>query len=260
MRVAAGKENQLRKVKIREIRSKSILSPSKIHDYVVNPYVGCAHGCSYCYARYMKRFTGHGEPWGEFVDVKINAAQLLDKEIRRKRKGTMWMSGVCDPYQPLEAKYELTRRCLGIIIDHGWPLSVQTRSPLVLRDLDILRKGKDVEAGFSITTADERIRKMFEPCAPPIPARLKALRALHDNGVRTFVMIAPILPGAVDLIDKIEGIADHIIIDRMNYNHADHIYKKHNLTHKNTDGYFAEAGELIAAKCREKKIELMWAY
>ena len=245
---------------IREIVSKSILSASKIHDYVVNPYVGCAHGCSYCYARYMKRFTGHKEPWGEFVDVKVNAPNLLEKEIRKKPKGTVWMSGVCDAYQPLEKKYELTRRCVEIIIDHGWPLSVQTRSLLVLRDIDILKRGKDVEAGFSITTADERIRKMFEPCAPPIPARLKALRTLHENGVRTFCMIAPILPGAVDLIDSLEGITDHIIIDRMNYNHADRIYKKHNLTHKNTDGYFAEAGELIAAKCRERKIELTWAY
>ncbi len=245
---------------IREIVSKSILSASKIHDYVVNPYVGCAHGCSYCYARYMKRFTGHSEPWGEFVDVKVNAPELLEKEIRRKRKGTIWMSGVCDPYQPLENKYELTRRCVEIIIDHGWPLSIQTRSPLVLRDIDILKRGKDVEAGFSVTTADERIREIFEPCAPPIPARLKALRILHENGIRTFCMIAPILPGAVDLIDRLEGITDQIIIDRMNYNHADHIYKKHGLPHKNTDGYFAEAGELIAAKCREKKIELMWAY
>ena len=245
---------------IREIRSKSILSTSKIHDYVVNPYVGCAHGCSYCYARYMKRFTGHREPWGEFVDVKVSAPELLEKEIRRKPKGTIWMSGVCDPYQHLEKKYELTRRCVGIIIDHGWPLSIQTRSPLVLRDIDILKRGKDVRAGFSITTASEEIRRIFEPHAPPIPARLEALRTLHENGVGTFCMIAPILPGAVDLIDKLEGITDHIIIDRMNYNNADHIYKKYNLTRKNTDGYFAEAGELVAAKCREKKIELMWAY
>ncbi|HPA28077.1 MAG TPA: radical SAM protein, partial [Acidobacteriota bacterium] len=122
-------------MKIREISSKSIISASKIHDYVVNPYVGCAHGCSYCYARYMKRFTDHREPWGEFVDVKINAAELLAKEIKKKTRGNIWMSGVCDPYQPLETKYELTRSCARIIVEHGWPLSVQTRSPLVLRDL-----------------------------------------------------------------------------------------------------------------------------
>ena len=84
---------------IREIRSKSILSASKIYPFVINPYVGCQHGCSYCYARYMKKFTGHKEPWGTFVDVKINAAELLEKEIRRKKKAEVWISGVCDPYQ-----------------------------------------------------------------------------------------------------------------------------------------------------------------
>ena len=102
-------------MKIKEIHSKSILSPSKIYDYVVNPYVGCQHACSYCYARFMKRFTGHKEPWGDFVDVKINAPDLLSKEIKKKRMGTVWVSGVCDPYQPLEAKYKLTRRCLEIL-------------------------------------------------------------------------------------------------------------------------------------------------
>jgi DNA repair photolyase len=79
---------------INEIQSKSILSASKVYDYVVNPYVGCQHGCSYCYARYMKRFTGHKEPWGEFVDVKINAAELLQKEINKKKKAKVWISGV----------------------------------------------------------------------------------------------------------------------------------------------------------------------
>ena len=121
---------------IREVQAKTILSVSKIHDYVVNPYVGCQHACSYCYARFMKRFTGHQEPWGEFVDVKINAPELLSKEILKKKVGNVWVSGVCDPYQPLEAKYQLTRRCLAILAQHDWPVVVQTRSPQVLRDID----------------------------------------------------------------------------------------------------------------------------
>jgi DNA repair photolyase len=90
---------------IKEVQAKSILSVSKIRDYVVNPYTGCQHACTYCYASFMKRFTGHKEPWGEFVDVKINAAELLEKEILKKKMGEVWVSGVCDPYQPLEAKY-----------------------------------------------------------------------------------------------------------------------------------------------------------
>ena len=149
-------------MKIKEIHAKSILSPSKIYDYVVNPYVGCQHACSYCYARFMKRFTGHKEPWGDFVDVKINAAELLSKEIKKKRVGTVWVSGVCDPYQPLEAKYKLTRKCLEILVHNNWPVFIQTRSPLVLRDLDIFKEAKNIDVGLSITTANDEIRKIVE--------------------------------------------------------------------------------------------------
>ena len=88
----------------------------------------------------MKRFTGHKEPWGDFVDVKINALDLLNKEIKKKQKGTVWVSGVCDPYQPLEAKYKLSRKCLDILVQKDWPVAIQTRSPLVLRDMDIFKE------------------------------------------------------------------------------------------------------------------------
>jgi DNA repair photolyase len=91
---------------IKEIQTKAILSKSKIFPYVINPYIGFQHNCTYCYARFMKRFTGHREPWGQFVDVKINAIELLQNEITRKKPGRVWVSGVCDPYQPLERKYQ----------------------------------------------------------------------------------------------------------------------------------------------------------
>ena len=190
---------------IREVLARSVLSESKVYDYTVNAYAGCAHSCSYCYARFMKRFTGHKEPWGEFVDVKINAPDLLAVEIRKKRPGTIWVSGVCDPYQPLEAKYELTKACIGIITGSGWPLVVQTRSPLVVRDLDILASSPEVEVGLSITTADDRVRRLFEPKAPPIAGRVEALQRLHAAGIRTFAMIAPLLPGAEELPGLLAG-------------------------------------------------------
>jgi DNA repair photolyase len=88
-------------MKIREIKAKSILSKSQVYDYALNPYVGCQHGCVYCYAKFMKRFTGHRETWGKFVDIKINAPELLAYEVKRKKVGRVWISGVCDPYQPL---------------------------------------------------------------------------------------------------------------------------------------------------------------
>ncbi len=240
---------------VNEIQSKSILSASKVYDYVVNPYVGCQHGCSYCYARYMKRFTGHKEPWGEFVDVKINAAELLQKEVNKKKKAKVWISGVCDPYQPLEAKYELTRKCLQILAQNDWPVVIQTRSPLVLRDIDIIKEAKHFEVGFSITTADDEIRKLFEPHAPSIMDRLKALSELHQSGIRTYAMIAPILPGAEDLVEMLEGIVDYIYVDRMNYNYADFIYKKYHLEDKNSDEYFDFAGQEIMYKCSQLGIE-----
>lgn len=240
---------------VREIRVKSILSKSKVYEYVVNPYIGCEHACTYCYARFMKRFTGHREPWGEFVDVKVNAPELLEAEVGKKKKGWVWISGVCDPYQPLEAKYGLTRKCLEILVQGGWPVVVQTRSPLVLRDADILGQAVDLEVGFSIGTADDAVRKLFEPNAPPIEARVDALGRLHRMGVRTYAMIAPMLPGAGRLPDMLEGKVDYLIVDRMNYGHADWVYRTHGLQASATDEFFHREGGEIASSCRRLGIE-----
>jgi DNA repair photolyase len=247
-------------MKIKEIHSKTILSSSQIYDYVINPYVGCQHACSYCYARFMKRFSGHQEPWGDFVDVKINAADLLQAEIKRKKKGNVWVSGVCDPYQPLEKKYELTRKCLEILVQNNWPVIIQTRSPLVLRDLDILKQAEDMEVGLSITTANDQIRKIFEPQAPSIPERLRAIDTIHCNGIRTYVMIAPILPEAENLVTALAGQVDYILIDRMNYHHADGIYKKLGWNDKNTDAYFNATGRRITDECRKLGIDCKSTY
>ncbi len=232
---------------VREIRAKTILSVSKVYPYVVNPYTGCQHGCSYCYARFMKRVTGHCEPWGEFVDVKINAAELLHREIRKKKRGRVWVSGVCDPYQPLEAHYRLTRQCLEILVGNCWPVIIQTRSPLVLRDLDIIRDAQDIEVGLSVTTADDRIRRIFEPHAPPIDERIQALDELHRAGIRTYAMIAPMLAGADGLAELLKGKTDYVLIDRMNYHYADSIYRKHGLEETLSDEFFARTQQKLAS-------------
>ena len=242
-------------MKVKEIHSKTILSVSKIYDYVINPYVGCQHACTYCYARFMKKFTGHSEPWGEFVDVKINAPDLLQVEIKRKREGTVWVSGVCDPYQPLEARYRLTRRCLEILTQNCWPVFIQTRSPLVLRDMDILKEAVNMEVGFSITTADDSIRELFEPHAPSITDRLRALEELHNSGIRTYAMIAPLLPGAEALAEYLEGKVDYILVDRMNYHYADWIYRKYGLEDRLSDDSFYRTAREIANICGKSGIE-----
>jgi len=230
---------------VKEVCAKSILSPSRIYPWVINPYTGCQHGCSYCYARFMKRVTGHKEPWGGFVDVKINAPDLLRVEIQKKKRAGVWLSGVCDPYQPLEKKYRLTRQCLEILAQHEWPVIIQTRSPLVLRDMDIIRNARDVEVGLSVTTADDSIRKLFEPDAPPIPDRIHALEELHNAGIRTYAMIAPVLPGAEGLAGLLNGKVDYVLVDRMNYHYADWVYRKYGLEDKLTDDlYFRVRQEL----------------
>jgi len=223
---------------VKEIRAKTILSKSKIYPYVVNPYTGCQHACSYCYARFMKRVTGHKEPWGEFVDVKVNAPELLREEITKKKRAGVWVSGVCDPYQPLEGKYRLTRQCLEILARNEWPVIIQTRSPLVLRDMDIIQGARDFEVGLSVTTADDAIRKLFEPDAPPIEDRIAALDTLHRAGIRTYAMIAPVLPGAEGLAELLKGKIDYVIIDRMNYHYADWVYRKYGLEDKLSDDYY----------------------
>jgi DNA repair photolyase len=239
---------------VNEIKSKTILSVSKVFDYVINPYVGCQHGCSYCYARFMKRFSGHLEPWGLFADVKINAPELLRKEITKKKRGRVWISGLCDPYQPLEAKYELTRRCLEILAANEWPVTIQTRSPLVLRDLDILKGAKELEAGLSITTADDKIRRLFEPYATSVEDRLDTLEELHLNGIRTYAMIAPVLPGAEALAEALVGKVDHIILDRMNYHYADWIYRKNKIDNTLSDEYFRKVSDSITGVCKKSGI------
>ncbi len=239
---------------LREVQAKSILSASKVYPYVINPYTGCQHACSYCYARFMKRVTGHKEPWGEFVDVKINAADLLRVEIKKKKMARVWMSGVCDAYQPLEAQYQLTRQCLQILAQNGWPVVVQTRSPLVIRDMDILREAPGVEVGFSVTTADDRIRELFEPHAPAIDDRLRALDALHQAGIRTFAMIAPMLPGAERLGELLRGKIDRLLVDRMNYHYADRVYRKYGLEDKLTGEFFERTGRELADACERSGI------
>jgi DNA repair photolyase len=240
---------------VREIYARSILSRSKVFDYVVNPYVGCQHGCTYCYARFMKRFTGHKEPWGQFVDVKINAPDLLQQEIGKKPYGRVWVSGVCDPYQPLERRYELTRKLLEILLQHEWPLTVQTKSALVLRDVKLFKGRKEIEVGLSVTTADEGVRQLFEPIAPSIKERIQALDEIRLAGVRTFAMIAPMLPKAEELATSLSGKVDYVLIDRMNYHYGDWVYKKHGLESTMTGNFFSSQAQELTAAFEKQGIE-----
>jgi DNA repair photolyase len=207
-------------MKIKEVKCKTLLCKTGLPaDWCANPYTGCQHGCKYCYARFMKKYTHHPEPWGEFVDVKINAPEVLEKEVKTKPKGRVYLSSVTDPYQPLERKYQLTRRILEILRDNGFTATIQTKSDLILRDLDILKEIKDLQVGFTITTTDDKIRRIFEPFASPVENRFRALKTLKKQGLTTFCMIAPILPGLTDvkaLKKRLEGLVDFVWEDNLN--------------------------------------------
>ncbi len=233
-------------MKIREIFSKTILTKTAIagFEYCINPYVGCGHGCRYCYASFMKRFTGHKEPWGEFVDVKVNAPHLLRKQLKRARRGIVALSTVTDPYQPLEKTYQLTRRCLEALLDRQFSVNILTRSPLCLRDIDLFRQFKRIEVGLSITTHDEEMKKIFEPHSPSIQSRIKALGILRKEKIATYAFIGPLLPlDPLKLVAMLGGLIDEVLIDRMNYpNKVKAIYRRAKLDTYLEEDYFHIVG------------------
>lgn len=195
-------------IKIREIACKSILSKSGISgiDYALNPYLGCEHGCVYCYAVFMKRFTGHNEPWGDFVDVKVNAQEILKKQLLKIKPGKISIGTVTDGYQPLERKYKITRSCLEELIKYKYPVSILTKSSLILRDLDLLKKIKIVDVGITITTLNEEIKRKLEPRSSSSVERLLALRKLSEEGIDTWAFFGPVLPCFSDSLNKIEEL------------------------------------------------------
>jgi len=198
-------------MKIKEIFCRSILFPSKLPgcDYAINPYVGCAHGCVWCYARFMKGYTGHdSDEWGSFVDVKINAPEVLIKDVR-KLKGcpTIFLSSVCDPYQPIEGKYKLTRQCLKILSPFPFSVSILTQSKLVARDIDLFKKFKSIEVGLSFITTDEKASRIFQPLAALPKQKVEALKKLHQAGIKTYLHVGPILPIFTDFEAIFEAVS-----------------------------------------------------
>ncbi|MCX8116888.1 MAG: radical SAM protein [Desulfobacterota bacterium] len=233
-------------MKIKEVLVKTVLTRTAISgfDYCLNPYVGCGHGCRYCYASFMKRFTGHREPWGEFVDVKVNAVFRLKEQLKRARRGVVALGTVTDPYQPLERRYGVTRGCLEALLERGFPVHVLTRSPLCLRDVDLFKGFEHIEVGLSITTDDDQMRKIFEPRSPPISERLRALEVLRQNGVKTYAFIGPILPLKPEAVVKmLVGRVEEVWIDRMNYmQKVKRLYERNGLDTYLTDDYFKLVG------------------
>ncbi|MFO1532410.1 MAG: radical SAM protein [Thermoplasmatota archaeon] len=172
-----------------------------------NPYSGCAHACSYCYVP----DTIHAERrrWGSYVIVKRDLPTRIAMAVQKSKKMTVFFSTATDPYQPAEAEHEITRRCLEVLVRKDWPVEVLTRSPLVTRDIDLFRQFSQVRVGLSVPTVDDQVRRVLEPSAPPIAARLAALQELSNAGIPTFANYTPACPST---IHDAEGIA-RVLLD-----------------------------------------------
>ena len=206
---------------------KSALTKSKIPslDYALNPYVGCEHGCAYCYATFMSRFTGIEGEWGSFVGIKERAPEVLARELKRRQPGVVCLGTVCDAYQPIEKKTRLSRACLEVFVGaEGFEVGVLTKSDLVARDHDVLTRLESSDVGFTITCLDAGLARAVEPKAPPPARRLEAMRELAAAGVSVWGFLGPVLPALSDSEEAIAEVlremdragASHVLVDRMN--------------------------------------------
>ncbi|MGQ4833691.1 MAG: SPL family radical SAM protein [Candidatus Asgardarchaeia archaeon] len=213
-------------LKVAEIFPKTIISKSGIYsiDYSINPYLGCQHGCVYCYAKFMRKYANTQEKWGSFVFVKRNAQTLVKKELKRIPLGSsILLSSVCDPYQKIEEEYEITRGILEILKTRkDLKIYILTKSNLVIRDVDVIKEMQNIEVGFSIAHFDEKVREIFEPNAPSIEKRISALKILAKENIKTYLFVAPILPFITDSRIKDflklaeEAKVSYIFFDKLN--------------------------------------------
>lgn len=193
---------------IKEIQVNDYLTKSNLpaSDYVINPYVGCTHGCRYCYASFMKRFTGHEEKWGEFIDIKLCDKKIDLKKISGKN---VFLSSVTDCYNKFEEKYKITRNILEQLVDSDCYLSISTKSKLILRDIDLFKKMKNLVVCMSINTLDEKFRNDMDN-ASTIKERMESLKELHNNGIYTVLFMSPIFPFITEWKEIIEETKDYI--------------------------------------------------
>lgn len=217
----------MRAIRILEKESRSAVSKSGLPeiDYAVNPYHGCLHGCAYCFAIDFTSEKDAAGSWGEVVYARTNIPDLLRKELPKLHKGIVGLSTITDPYQPIEAKYRLSRKCAEIILRNGFFLTIQTKSPLVNMDMDLwVSHRRSLDIGFTITTPREEIAALIEPYTPSPASRMKALVELHRNGISTWIFLGPVIPDINDsdedlleIVKKASETGSRLIYDR--YNH-----------------------------------------
>ena len=207
-------------VKVGFVETKGIMTRSNapLGGYSVNPYVGCPHACRYCYASFMKRFTGHTEEWGSFMDVK-NWPPM--ENVRRYAGQKVIIGTVTDGYNPLEEVYGRTRRLLEELRESGADILICTKSDLVLRDLELLKQINEknmLTVSWSVNTQDENFRDDMDS-AVSIERRLSAMKQVYDAGIRTVCFISPVFPGITDIeaiIERTKEQCDLVWLENLN--------------------------------------------
>lgn len=260
---------------IKEISTNDYVTKSNLPfcDYVINPYVGCVHGCKYCYASFMKRFTGHTEQWGTFLDVKRCGKPLGKKKLSGK---SVFLSSVTDPYNPLEKKYEITRGLLEQLQDIDCTLYISTKSSLILRDIDLLKKQKHLVVDMSLNTLDDNFRKAMDRAAS-VEERLWTLRELHENGIYTVLFISPLFPGITDYRELVGATKDVVqeywfenlnlrgdykkrILDYIHENYPQYDELYHTIYQKGDTLFWQELEKDFTAYCEERSIKYVNAF
>ncbi len=203
-------------MRIIRVKAKNPFGKTKIPGakFVINQYIGCEHGCRYCYAKFICKWYDYGE-WGEWVIVRENLPELVRG---RFVNGWVYMSSISDAYQPIEAEIRLTRRILQNM-NKNIRLKILTKSDLVLRDLNLLKEFKRVEVGLTVNSFDEDLRRVIEPKAPKMERRFKALENLHNAGIRSYGFISPVIPNLTDLdyiIERTKEFVEYYIIELLN--------------------------------------------
>lgn len=206
------------KIRVIKVKAKSIFTRSRLPGvkWVINQYVGCQHACLYCYAKFISKWRpGHYGKWGTWVEVKINAPELVKGKYV---DDWVYMSSISDPYQYIEKRLKITRQILENL-DRRIKLSIQTKSDLILRDLGLFKKFKNIEAGLTINSFSNSSKHIFEPFSPSNKRRIEVLKTLKDKGISTYAFISPIIPGLINLreiIKKTKKFADYYWFEMIN--------------------------------------------
>ncbi|MDR2481526.1 MAG: radical SAM protein [Spirochaetaceae bacterium] len=205
-------------IAVNEIKVKNIITKTRVPagDYGINPYIGCPHGCIYCYADFIRRFTNHAEKWGGFLDVKIYGNKLNIKRLSGK---TVVFSTATDSYNFFEKKYMVTRNILEQFTHSDVKVEILTKSDLIIRDIDLYKRIPNIRVGISLNTLDDSIRRELEPGAPAIERRLNAIKKVHTEGINTYIFLSPMFPGITDyraILNECRNFAGMFYFENLN--------------------------------------------